>query len=94
MKNVCAIHLLVHGRVQGVGFRFSTQQLAMEHHIKGWVKNTMDGTVEIAAEGEKTNVDNFIKALQTSPNLFARVDQIDVAPIDHLQGFRSFQVKY
>jgi len=42
----------VYGRVQGVGFRWFTQQAAERHHISGWVRNKADGSVEMAILGE------------------------------------------
>ena len=42
----------VYGRVQGVGFRWFTQQAAERHHISGWVRNKTDGSVEMAIQGE------------------------------------------
>ncbi len=45
------VHILVKGRVQGVGFRFTCRQLARRLGLYGWVKNLPDGSVEIVAEG-------------------------------------------
>ena len=50
MENIRA-HLIVEGRVQGVWYRDSTRQKALELGLKGWVKNRIDGNVEIVAEG-------------------------------------------
>ncbi|MFK4997835.1 acylphosphatase [Bacillus sp. N9] len=91
MKNLIAVHLLVRGRVQGVGFRFSTQQLAMEHRIKGWVKNTIDGNVEIVAEGEKANVDHFIKTLQSPPILLHEFIELKLHLSMNLKVFGHFK---
>ncbi|MEK3886248.1 acylphosphatase [Bacillus sp. FSL K6-3431] len=49
-----SVHAIVIGNVQGVGFRFSTQQLANKYHLSGWAKNVNDGNVEMHAEGKKT----------------------------------------
>lgn len=56
--------IIVSGTVQGVGFRFTVQDLANRHHIKGWVKNLADGSVELVAQGPKTNLDIFLKDLR------------------------------
>jgi len=53
------IHLVVHGRVQGVYFRATAQREARQHGLSGWVKNRGDGAVEIVAEGEEDDVKDF-----------------------------------
>jgi acylphosphatase len=53
----CRRHLVVSGRVQGVGFRYSTQRQATRLGLCGWVRNTDDGKVEIMAEGPLSAVD-------------------------------------
>ncbi len=58
------IHLIVSGRVQGVGFRAFTQQAAVENEIVGWVKNLADGAVEVEAVGNDKQVDQFIKKVK------------------------------
>ena len=47
------MHILYSGRVQGVGFRFTAETMAVESGIQGWVKNLGDGRVEIMAEAEE-----------------------------------------
>jgi acylphosphatase len=54
---ICRRRLVVSGRVQGVGFRYSTQGEAARLGLRGWVRNTDDGKVEIVAEGPPTAVD-------------------------------------
>jgi acylphosphatase len=48
-------HFLVKGRVQGVGFRWFVQREAAEIGLRGWVRNTDDGHVEVLAAGEPTS---------------------------------------
>ena len=55
-----ATHITVHGRVQGVWFRAGTKEKADELGLLGWVKNWQEGTVEIHAEGEKSQLEKFI----------------------------------
>jgi acylphosphatase len=50
------LHLIVDGRVQGVGFRFSTYDKAKEFALAGWVSNLDSGEVEIVAEGKQENL--------------------------------------
>ena len=53
------------GRVQGVGFRFSTMQVAKEFEVAGFVANLPDGRVRLDVEGQTENVEAFVDAVQT-----------------------------
>ena len=55
-----AIHIIVHGRVQGVWFRAGAKEKADELGLFGWGKNQPEGTVEIHVEGEKLMIEKFI----------------------------------
>lgn len=57
----------IFGRVQKVGFRFSTLQKARELKIKGFVTNLRDGSVHIEAEGQEFNVDKFVEWSKVGP---------------------------
>jgi len=52
------------GRVQGVGFRYTTLQVAKEFDVAGWVKNLPDGRVQMEAEGTPNAVKAFVAALE------------------------------
>jgi acylphosphatase len=54
------------GRVQGVGFRYTTREIAKGFEISGFVQNLEDGRVELAAEGEESEVREFLQAIRTS----------------------------
>ena len=54
------IRAIVHGRVQGVGFRYSARQQAAALGLSGWVRNCWDGTVEVEAEGPADIVAQFL----------------------------------
>jgi acylphosphatase len=71
MKKIICIHAIVHGKVQGVFYRQSTQQYAQAHDLTGWVKNNADGTVELTACGTQENIDALIQWLQQGPPLAA-----------------------
>lgn len=77
------VRLLVSGRVQGVGFRYSTQALAMEiGEIYGRVWNNDDGTVEILAQSANAQkLQQFIQGIRNSPSRFARVTYVDVTTV-------------
>ena len=57
--------VVFHGRVQGVGFRYSTQSLARSFQVGGYVKNLADGTVELVVCGPKAQVDGLLEAIAT-----------------------------
>jgi acylphosphatase len=52
------------GRVQGVGFRYSTLQVSREFEVAGWVENLPDGRVRLEVEGDKGEVDRFVAAVE------------------------------
>jgi acylphosphatase len=52
------------GRVQGVGFRFTCQALARGFEVAGYVRNLPDGRVEVVAEGEPSELDDFLAAIR------------------------------
>ena len=52
-----------HGRVQGVGFRYTTVNIAQRFSVTGYVMNLFDGTVEVVAEGIETNLTHFLAAI-------------------------------
>jgi acylphosphatase len=64
MGGVCHATVLFSGRVQGVGFRYQTLQVAREFEVSGWVANLPDGRVQLEAEGRPDEVKDFIVAVQ------------------------------
>ncbi|MCA0989339.1 acylphosphatase [Guptibacillus algicola] len=86
-------HLIVSGRVQGVGFRAFTQQKALEYNINGYVRNTTDGSVEIEAQGEEEQINQFISSVKKgSP--FSSVDDVDANEEEVKQEEGSFSIRY
>mgnify|MGYP006301477767 CR=1 FL=1 len=73
MKNALAI--TIQGRVQGVGFRYSTVHKAQELGIKGFVKNRSDGSVYIEAEGDPQKLNEFLNWCWQGPST-ARVEHV------------------
>lgn len=86
-------HLIVHGSVQGVGFRFYTKRQAQKLGVTGWVKNKADGTVEIAAQSDSATLKKFIAAVKAGSPA-SRVERVDIKEIQGAKRYKVFQVKY
>jgi acylphosphatase len=81
---------LVEGRVQGVGFRWSTTQTARRLGLRGTVRNRADGRVEVHAEGPEEGMDDLERWLQDGPRA-ARVTSVEeISPKDQLP--EDFQI--
>ncbi len=78
-----AVRIQVFGRVQGVGFRYFTRQRAMELGLRGRASNLADGSVEVFAVGESSDVEQLIQWLRQGPPS-AAVDRILVNRLDAL----------
>lgn len=82
---------LVSGRVQGVGFRYFTLDIARREGLTGLVRNLPDGRVEVVAEGERDTLARLESALWRGPS-HARVEDVDVesiAPTGRYLGFAT-----
>lgn len=84
------LHIKISGRVQGVGFRYSTVQLAQKLNLTGWIRNSEDGGVEIMAEGEENNLQELLKWTQTGPPS-AQVENVEHALSDATHEFQEFK---
>jgi acylphosphatase len=83
-----AVILTIHGRVQGVGFRYFVKQKAEALTISGFVKNQLNGIVHVEAEGESEQLDLFIHLCEQGPS-HSWVDQVDIqfCPAQGISGF-------
>jgi acylphosphatase len=70
-------HVVIRGRVQGVGFRAFVEDAAEERYLEGWVRNRRDGSVEAVFKGREEAVEAVIKQCRTGPP-GARVEAVDV----------------
>jgi len=73
------LHLVIHGRVQGVFFRDSMRHEAQRLSIAGWVRNRNDGTVEAAVQGDPVAVEEIILWAQRGPQ-HANVERVEIEP--------------
>jgi acylphosphatase len=77
---IVAKRYLIAGRVQGVGFRFFTEEHAAVEGVHGYVRNLPDGRVEALVEGDAEAVERVERALRRGP-AGARVERVDVEPV-------------
>ncbi len=82
----------VSGRVQGVGFRYSTREVALNMGVKGFVTNRADGSVEVYATGTKEQLDRLSDFLKKGP-AFAQVTKIDETQIANPEFYNDFYIK-
>jgi len=87
------VHVFVSGRVQGVGFRWTTLDVARQLKITGWVRNLPDGRVEVMAEAEEEKLKQFIEFLRRGPR-YAKVKGVEVKWLDSTGEFKEFKMKY
>ena len=85
-------HVFYSGRVQGVGFRYTVQDIAANLGIHGWVKNLEDGRVEIVAESEEKNLKEFLDKISKGP-LGRYIKDADVAWEKPSKEFNDFDIK-
>ena len=81
-----------HGRVQGVGFRYTAYRLAGGFDLTGYVRNLPDGSVESVVEGEADEIDAFLTALSDHMGGYIHRRTQQTAPAGG--AFRSFDVRF
>jgi acylphosphatase len=85
-------YVIVNGHVQGVGFRFNTQMKASEFGVSGWVKNNMDGSVELEVQGEPETVEAFLTSLK-NVKFPAKVRSLNKKEIEVIEGEKAFSIR-
>jgi acylphosphatase len=76
------------GHVQGVGFRYTTLQVAREFEVAGCVRNLADGRVQLEAEGRPEEIEAFVAAVQERMHGYIRsVERVSVRRPAQFQGF-------
>ena len=91
--SVTAVHVIVYGSVQGVGFRFFVREIAFSCGVMGWVKNLPDGTVEIHAEGDNEILDDFINKVEKGPT-FGYVTELKIDWIIPENKYSGFNISF
>ena len=94
MVRAMVLHFLIQGRVQGVGFRWYVHREASELDLRGWVRNTEDGDVEVVASGAADDLADLRASLRRGPR-GSRVDRIIEHHLDEKEasGLSSFRIE-
>jgi len=94
MSDLAALSAMVHGRVQGVNFRYFALRQARALGLTGYARNLRDGrTVEVRAEGERARLEELLTQLKVGPSR-AQVEAVDANWSEYTGGFRSFEVAF
>jgi len=89
MKTVRAI---ISGRVQGVGFRYYVYRSARDLGISGFVRNLINGDVEVLASGEPEILNTFLEELRRGPRM-AHVRDMKIATVDEYGSSDTFEIR-
>ena len=82
---------MIHGDVQGVGFRYFLMRKASGLGLTGWVRNNDDGTVELVAEGRRQDLEQLLRSAREGPRL-ARVARVDAEWSGATGGLTGFDL--
>jgi len=93
MPDTVRLHARIYGYVQGVSFRYHTFRQAQSSHLVGFVRNRMDGSVEVVAEGRCEVVKQFLSWLHVGPSS-AEVKRVDVQWEQPTGEFGRFEVRF
>ena len=93
VENIKTYKVLLSGRVQGVGFRYFAESVADKYSVKGYVKNTPAGKVEILCQGEEEEVRTFIDEVGNGP-AFSVITGIVKQEVTDNKVYNTFEIKY
>jgi acylphosphatase len=91
-ENQIRLHASVHGRVQGVSFRYFVLECANRLSLSGWVRNRYDGTVEVMAEGTRNKLEILIQDLNRGSKA-SSVSHVDHQWLDATGEYQSFKIR-
>lgn len=86
------VHALYSGHVQGVGFRFTAENIAAGLGVTGWVKNLADGRVEVVAEAEEEALNSFLAELSGHFSRWIKDTELDWQPAGG--KFKEFGINF
>lgn len=87
------VHVFYSGRVQGVGFRITAEEVASALSVLGWVRNLPDGRVELVAEAEEQTLERLIEMIRTGP-MKNFIHQVDVSWSPASETLGDFRIRY
>ena len=87
-----SLHVIVKGRVQGVGFRYFVLTRARHLSLNGYARNLADGSVEVYAEGERFTLDEFLGNLKRGPD-YADVEDVAVTRGETRHQLHGFSIR-
>ena len=82
----------IRGRVQGVGYRYFTQRIALRLGVRGWVRNVPNGEVEVYAEADGTVLSQFRRELERGP-VASEVSAVVEEAAERTDRFSSFEIR-
>lgn len=91
-SKIIQAHILINGRVQGIGFRWWVQRETSKLELNGWVRNLDDGRVEAIAEGEKENITKLIESIKKGP-ILSKVESVNVDWVKATGEFEKFGIR-
>ena len=86
----CTCHFT--GRVQGVGFRYTAQNIALRYDVAGYVRNLPDGRVEVVMEGADVEIDALIDSLKQKMNCY--IQRLDLQLDPPTGEFNRFSIRH
>jgi acylphosphatase len=93
MPDLARLRAIVHGYVQGVGFRYFVVRQGNALGLAGYVRNRWDGTVEVVAEGPRPALESLLALLRRGPSE-AEVERVDVSWETYSGQFGRFEVRF
>ena len=92
MDPMSAKRIIFRGQVQGVGFRYTSLRIVAGYEVTGFVRNLPDGTVEMSAQGTKTEIDNCIRDIQEYFGGYIRDFAVEEIPYN--PRYTDFRISY
>ncbi len=88
-----ATNVIFEGRVQGVGFRYTVKELARGFEVRGWVRNLADGSVELLAVGEPSEVRDFIHEIAVESAVARNIQSRHSREVPVPEGISGFRIE-
>lgn len=90
--NQTARHIIFTGSVQGIGFRFTALRIANRYQLTGLVRNLMNGSVEMLAQGDSDDIDDCLRDIKEALAGYIRETKIEEIPLD--SRYKDFKITF